>query len=223
LKSLPNAAEYLEAEREADFKSEYYQGHIYPLYGGDPVRGTSGATVDHNRIAGNLLREIGTQLKSRPCEAFGSDMKVRVDPDDCFFYPDISGLCGPMDFHDGKKDVYLNPAFIIEVLSDSTESFDRRKKFLSYRKIASLREYILVSQKSETVEIFRKEGELWNSEVVHEGALILDSVSCGIPFDEIYRNVSFDEGPRCQNGYHSTFTPRIALKPGSFWPDPWRR
>lgn len=193
LKSLPTAAEYLEAERKADFKSEYYQGHIYPLYGGDPVRGMSGATVNHNRIAGNLIREIGNQLKSRPCEVFTSDMKVRVALDDCFFYPDLSGLCSPMDFHDEKTDVYLNPAFIIEVLSDSTQSFDRGKKFLSYQKITGLKEYVLVSQKTKTVEIYGKDGESWNSELFHQGSLVLNSVSCEIPFEEIYRNVSFEQ------------------------------
>ncbi len=190
-KSLPTASEYLAAEREADFKSEFYQGHIYPLYGGDPVRGMSGATVNHNRIVTNLSREISQQLKNRPCETFGSDMKVRVEEDDCFFYPDISGLCGPIDFHDEKKDIYLNPAFIIEVSSDSTESFDRRKKLQSYRKIPGLKEYVLVSQRKKSVEIFRKQDDQWNGEILQDGTLILDTVSCEIPFEEIYRNVDF--------------------------------
>lgn len=188
-KTIPTAAEYLEAERQADYKSEFYQGHIYPLYGGDPIRGMSGATVNHNRIARNLLTEITQHFKGRPYEAFGSDMKVRVDLADCFFYPDVSGLCGPINFHDDKKDVYLNPAFIIEVLSDSTASFDRGKKFKSYQNIPTLKEYVIVSQKKPAVEVFKKDGPQWTSRLHHEGSLVLDSVSCEIPFEEIYRNV----------------------------------
>ncbi len=186
-KTLPTAEEYLAVEREIEGRNEYYQGQIYAM---------SGAGLDHNRICGNLSGEIREQLKDRPCEAFASEMKVRIEVADCFFYPDISGLCGPMEFHDGRKDIYLNPVFVIEILSDSTEAYDRGKKFLAYQSLASLKEYVMVSQIAATVEIYRREGEHWTYEQVSgKGrSLVLASVGCEIPFSEIYRNVDFKDG-----------------------------
>lgn len=187
-KSLPTAAEYLAAERKAAFKSEYVRGEVFAM---------SGAALNHNRIAMNLSREISALLKDRPCEAFASDMKVRVEAADCYFYPDLSGLCGTMDFPDGKQDVYVNPQFVIEILSDGTESYDRGGKFHDYQLIPSLREFVLVSQKSPIVELFRKQDGGWLYENYRgmDAVLQLESVGCEIPFGEIYRNVKFEEAP----------------------------
>jgi Uma2 family endonuclease len=176
--------EYLATEREADFKSEYIRGEVITM---------TGAALNHNRICMNLGRQIGNQLEGRPCEIIGSDMKVQVEKADCFFYPDLSGLCDRFDLYDDREDIYSNPQFIIEVLSDSTESYDRGKKFFNYQSLESLREYILVSQKSPTVETFRKEGDHWLYQL-HQGddaVLKLDFVNCEVPLREIYRNVSF--------------------------------
>lgn len=185
-KALPTPAEYLAAERVADFKSEYVRGEIFAM---------SGAVLNHNRIAMNLSREISNQFKDRPCEIVGSAMKVRVEAADCFFYPDLSGLCGEFEFHDERRDIYTNPQFIIEILSDSTESYDRGGKFSDYQTLPSLREYVLVSQKSEAVETFRKQDDHWIYRL-HRGpgsSLKLESVDCEIPFAEVYRNVVFGE------------------------------
>lgn len=183
-KRLPTGEDYLAWEREADFKSEYLRGQIYAM---------SGASVEHNTIASNLIREIGNGLKGRPCRAFVSDMKVQIDTADAYFYPDISGLCGEMEFHDDRRDTYRNPQFVIEILSDSTESYDRGKKFLHYQMLPSLKEFVLVSQKTAVVEVYRKDGDRWIYQLSRgNGAVLkLESVGCEVPFEEIYRNVEF--------------------------------
>lgn len=183
-KTLPTAAEYLATEREASYKSEFVRGEIFAM---------SGAAINHTRIAMNLGAEIRNALKNRPCEVFGSDMKVRVEAADCFFYPDLSGLCGDIIFHDERTDTFTNPQFIIEILSDSTESYDRGGKFHDYQFISSLNEYVLVSQKSEAIDIYTKRDDHWMYRSLRgpDETLVLESVSCEIPFSEIYRNVDF--------------------------------
>jgi Uma2 family endonuclease len=183
-KRLPASEDYLAWEREADFKSEYLRGQIYAM---------SGAGLNHNIIASNLNGELRSQLKGRPCQVLGSDMRVQVDAADAYFYPDVSGLCGKFEFHDGRQDTYRNPQFIIEILSDSTESFDRGKKFFSYQMLPSLREYVLVSQKMAVVEVYRKDGDRWIYQLLKgdDAVLALESVGCELPFAEIFRNVEF--------------------------------
>ena len=183
-KRSPTGEEYLAWEREAEFKSEYLRGEIYAM---------SGAALNHNIIASNLNGELRGQLKDRPCQVLGSDMKVQVDTADAYFYPDISGLCGEFEFHDDRQDTYKNPQFVIEILSDSTESYDRGKKFFNYQVLPSLKEYVLVSQKMVAVEVYRKDGDRWIYQLLKdEGAsLKLESVGCEVPIGEIYRNVKF--------------------------------
>jgi len=183
-KRFPSGEEYLAWERKADFKSEYLRGEIYAM---------SGAALNHNIISSNLNRFIGNKLDGRPCLALGSDMKVQIDTADAYFYPDISGLCGELEFHDDRQDIYRNPQFVIEILSDSTESFDRGKKFFNYQMLPSLKEYVLVSQKRAVVEIFRKDGDRWIYQLLKgaDAVLGLESVDCEVSFEEIYRNVEF--------------------------------
>jgi len=108
--------EYLALERAAETRSEYVDGEIFAMAGG---------TLRHALIAANAIGEVRSELKDRPCLALGSDMKVWIEAANAFVYPDVSGLCGPVDTFDGVKDAYTNPSFIIEVLSDSTETYDR--------------------------------------------------------------------------------------------------
>jgi len=143
-KRFPTGEEYLAWERETEFKSEYLRGQIYAM---------SGAALNQNIIASNLNRYIGNRLDGRPCLVLGSDMRVQVDTADAYFYPDVSGLCGEFEFHDDRQDTYKNPQFIIEILSDITESYDRGKKFFNYQMLPSLNEYVLVSQKMAAVEV----------------------------------------------------------------------
>ncbi len=183
-KRFSTGEQYLAWEREADFKSEYLRGEIYAM---------SGASLEHNIIASNLNGALWNQFKDRPCRVLGSDMRVQVVEADAYFYPDLSGLCGGFDFHDERKDTYKNPQFVIEILSASTESYDRGKKFFHYQTLPSLREYVLVSQGEAAVEIYRKEGDRWIYQLLTgPGAeLKLESVDCTVPLSEIYRNVTF--------------------------------
>lgn len=185
-KHTPTPAEYLEQERAADYKSEYIAGEIFAM---------SGAKLNHNRISGNLNGEIREQFKGRPCDVLGSDMKVWIDDAESFVYPDLSGLCGDFDFYDEREDVYTNPRFVIEILSASTESYDRGKKFLYYQTLASLQEYVLVSQDKMIVETFRKNGSDWIYHVYknEDDSLRLESVDCEVRLSEIYRNVKFGD------------------------------
>ncbi len=190
-KRFPTGEEYLDWERDADFKSEFLRGEIYVM---------SGAALNHNIIASNLIAGLHGELAGRPCMVLGSDMRVQVESADAYFYPDLSGLCGEFEFHDERQDTYKNPQFVIEILSDSTESYDRGKKFFSYQMLPSLREYVLISQKMVAVEVYRKDGDRWIYRLLKEddAVLHLESVDCEIPIGEIYRNVKFpinDEVP----------------------------
>jgi Uma2 family endonuclease len=183
---LITAEEYLVRERLAPFKSEYVNGLIYNM---------AGASVNHNRISGNIFARLSTHLRSRPCEVFNSDMKVRIDKANVFRYPDVSGLCGPILFHDKAQDTYCNPSVIVEVMSPSTELLDRGEKFTLYRLLESLREYVLVWQDRMRVELFVKGpmGE-WIATVFNEASdeLFVRSVDCRLTLAEIYEKVVFD-------------------------------
>lgn len=185
-KHTPTPEQYLEQERSADFKSEYIAGEIFAM---------SGAKLNHNRIQSNLIGEIRNLFKNRPCDVLGSDMKVWIDQAESFVYPNLSGLCGDFEFYDDREDTYSNPQFVVEILSDSSESYDRGKKFLYYQTLESLLEYVLVSQDETVVEIFRKNGTDWiyHSYRKPDEMLRLDSVGCEIPLSEIYRNVTFSD------------------------------
>src|SRR5262249_30313647 len=129
--------EYLELERKAETKSEYLDGEMFAM---------TGVTREHSTIANNIIRELSTQLYERPCEVHGPDLRVKVSPSGLHSYPDLVVVCGELQFEDEHFDTLLNPLMIAEVLSDSTESYDRGKKFAHYRMIDSLQEYVLVSQ-----------------------------------------------------------------------------
>src|SRR5262249_33624204 len=146
--------EYLEGERAAETKSEYYDGVIVAM---------AGASPEHDRISGNLLRHFGNQLEGTPCEPFTSDMRVRVPECNRYYYPDVSIACGGSEF-EGLSGVrsLLNPTVIVEVLSESTEKTDRGDKFLCYQTLPSLQVYVLIAQDRSQVEIYtRKPEDKW--------------------------------------------------------------
>ena len=188
-KSRLTPAEYLTIERRAAFKSEFFAGEMIAM---------AGASREHNLIVGNLVRELGLQLKNRPCEVYPSDMRVRL-PSGLYTYPDVSVDCGPPQFEGAEMDVLLNPLLLIEVLSDSTKAYDRGTKFRHYRQLASLREYILVEQTAPQLEQFvREDNGKWElSEVTGlDGTLVLEAVCCSINccsinVAEIYSKVEF--------------------------------
>ena len=136
-------AKYLEAEQTSELKHEYLRGEVYAMAGGTP---------EHARLASAILLELGTALRGRPCNVYSSDLRVRVEATDLSTYPDIVVICGSLETSESDADAAINPLLIVEVLSDSTEGYDRGEKFAHYRRIPSLREYLLVSQQSQRLE-----------------------------------------------------------------------
>ena len=151
-KKLITDTEYLQQERLAETKSEFYQGQI---------TATAGASAVHNALVGALIGELYAQLKGSDCQAMPSDLRVKVEATGRYTYPDVTILCGKPVYEDGEMDTLLNPKVIIEVLSPSTEAHDRGKKFGSYRTIPALEEYILVSQDEPKIECFRRQNAFW--------------------------------------------------------------
>lgn len=178
--------EYLDQERRAENRSEFYRGQIYAM---------AGASRAHNLITVNLTRELSQRLKGRPCEVYSSDMKVKVKPSGLYTYPDVTVVCGEPRFDDAQNDILLNPKIIIEVLSPSTEAYDRGDKFEHYRRLASLNDYILVAQHRYRIEHFSRQADgRWLLVEVNDlqAELALDSIGCALPLAEIYERVVFE-------------------------------
>jgi Uma2 family endonuclease len=154
----------------------------------------TGASRKHNLVSGNIYRELSLQLKKRPCEAYINDMRVKASEASSYHYPDVAVVCGTPQFEDAQVDTLLNPTLLIEVLSPSTEAYDRGSKFAHYRKIASLREYLLVAQDQPNIERYVRQGDVWIlSEVTGiEATMSLDSIDCVLSLREVYDKVVDD-------------------------------
>ena len=178
--------DWLEGERAAlEGRSEYVGGEVFAM---------TGAMEAHNTVVMNIGSELRTQMKGRPCRVYASDMKVRIRAADAGTYPDLVALCGDREFQDGRRDLLLNPSLIVEVLSDSTEAYDRGDKFGLYRQIPSLREYLLVSQHRVQVELYsRGEDGRWTLRDYSALAdsVALTSVGCTLALAEVYDKVEF--------------------------------
>ncbi|MFY7997925.1 MAG: Uma2 family endonuclease [Candidatus Kapaibacteriota bacterium] len=170
--------EYLEREEKAAYKSEYYKGEIFAMAGGTPP---------HSAISVNILYALMGRLRKK-CRVYGSDMRVHIPVEQLFTYPDISVVCGKREFFRDKA--LMNPVVIVEVLSDSTEDYDRGTKFKLYGKIASLREYVLVSQETQAVDVFRRNAEgRWELfQYADQDDVELASVECTLTMEEIYED-----------------------------------
>jgi Uma2 family endonuclease len=181
-KKVWTAAEYLAFERASTVRHELVDGEIVAL---------AGASFEHNKIVGNLVRELGNALRERPCDVTPSDLRVKVPATGRYVYPDVTVLCGDPAFEDGERDTLLNPTVIFEVLSPTTEGEDRGKKFRNYRSIATFCEYVLVSQDAALVERYtRGEDGVWSLREVGPGErLVLESIGYAITVDEIYLKV----------------------------------
>jgi Uma2 family endonuclease len=178
--------EYLERERAAEFKSDYYAGYVY---------NTAGASWIHATIIQNLSWLLHTALKGRNCSVRTSDIRVRVSGG-LYTYPDVLAVCGEPKFHDNRSDTITNPILIVEVLSPSTEAYDRGAKASQYRAMESLQELVIVVQLEPRVEIYRKRSNEW---VLSEAAGLestcrLASVDCEFPLGAIYDQVTFTPG-----------------------------
>ena len=176
--------EYLALERKAEIRSEYLDGEMFAM---------SGGSYRHNVILGNLIGEIRQQLKGRSCTVCPNDQRVRIPETGLYTYPDIVVICGEPRFEDEEPDTLLNPMLIVEVLSPTTEAYDRGKKFEHYRRIASLAEYVLVAQDQPRVEQFlRQDSEEWlfRTGTGLEASVSLPSIQCVLALAEIYDKVA---------------------------------
>jgi Uma2 family endonuclease len=185
-----SADDYLAFERASQEKHEFVDGQVYLM---------TGASRRHNLIVVNLVITLGGQLRGGPCEMYASDMRLRVGRD--FFYPDLSMVCDEPQFADDTFDTLLNPALIIEVLSPSTEQYDRGRKFEKYRALESLREYVLVAQDRPYVERYTRQNDGWllTEAAGLDSALELATVEARLPLVELYDRLRFDEGAAGQD------------------------
>ena len=177
--------EFLVWERSEDLRHEYRDGEIVAM---------SGARRAHNLISVNIASELRAALKDRDCETYASEMRVWIPKTGLYTYPDIVVVCGEPQFIDDEFDTLLNPVLVVEVLSDSTESYDRGRKFEQYRRIDTLKEYILISQSRPYVERFVKRGDgFWQlSEFSgNDAVLAIETLSAAIPLAGIYEKVKF--------------------------------
>ena len=186
-KHLMTSAEYLEMERTAlDIRHEFFNGEVFAMVG---------AGRNHNRINVNLTKKFGLNFETNPacCEVFSNDMRVKTG--EHYTYPDLAIACGDAKFEDDQFDTLTNPVVIIEILSDSTERFDRTKKFAYYRTIPTLQEYILVSQYECWVEQYIRQNDMWGYQSYDglDRILKLQSFNFELPLSEIYLNVEFEE------------------------------
>jgi Uma2 family endonuclease len=184
------AAEYLFAERKAEFKSEFLNGEIFAMAGG---------SREHNRIKENLVGELFGRLKGGPCQTFSSDQRVLVEATGLYTYPDVVILSGQGTYDPADRDTLTNPIALIEVLSPSTERYDRGAKFRGYQQIPSMTEYILVAQDEPVCERFvRQDDGSWAlvSFVGLTAVLAFTSVQASIPLADVFAGVDFPEPER---------------------------
>lgn len=182
--------EYLRLERKAEYKSEYLNGEIFAM---------SGASRAHNLITTNISREISQQLKGKPCETYSGDMRVKVPAIGFYTYPDVVVVCGEPQFEDSEVDTLVNPTILVEVLSQSTERYDRMGKTFYYRTLDSLAEHLLVAQHKVRIEQFVKQpnGEWLLIEYTSpEQLLKLPSIDCSLELPDVYDKVVFDPNYR---------------------------
>jgi Uma2 family endonuclease len=189
-KRLLTPQEYLAQERKAEFRSEYLRGEVFAM---------AGTSFEHCRINDNIIGESHGQLKGGPCQLLSRDMRVKISNTGLYTYPDLIFVCDQPQFEDDKFDILLNPRVIVEILSDSTERYDRGAKFGHFRQIPSLQEYVLISQDQMLCERYvRQPDGTWVLTVFSDpaGVFAFASVSVKIPLAEIYRGITFKDPPR---------------------------
>lgn len=175
--------EYLTIERNAECRSEFREGEMVAM---------PGANRWHSLISGNVTWKLNEQLHHRDCEVYKTDMRVKVSPTGLYTYPDVSVVCGKPQFEDAKRDTLLTPKVIVEVLSKSTDSYDRGEKFEHYRQIESLAEYVLIAQDSPHVEVYTRQPDgrwlMWETNDL-TSVVRLQSIECSLNMKDIYARV----------------------------------
>lgn len=179
--------EYSELEQTSTIKHEYYQGEIYAMTGG---------TENHNLLGGNIHATLHTQLRRRPCKVYNSDQKIKVLATGLHTYPDVTVACGEAQFIDRPHLTLINPIVIVEVLSPSTERYDRGMKFQHYRTISTLQEYLLIAQDQHRIECYvRQESGVWllSEAIGLEARVTLRSIDCTLTLEDVYEKVVLEE------------------------------
>ena len=182
--------EYLALERAAERKSEYRAGKIVAM---------AGASEAHSIITAHILRLLDTQFEGRPCRVYPSDLRVKVSETGLYTYPDVVIVCGEQQFDDEHRDTLLNPTLIVEVLSPSTEAYDRGEKFDHYSQLESLQEYVMIAQDRPRVERYVRQpgGQDWLLTMVRhaQGSISLPSIGCELSLAEVYDKVDLPPEP----------------------------
>jgi Uma2 family endonuclease len=181
--TLLTPEEYLEIERKAEFKSEYFNGEMFAM---------AGAKEAHNLVVMNLGAGLHRQFRSLPCRVYPSDMRVRVPATGLYTYPDVIAVCGEPRFFDEQRDTLLNPGLIVEVLSPSTEAYDRGRRFEHYKSLESLREYLLVAADRIHADLYTRQADgrwMLTSADKLEDSLTLESVDARLLLADLYEKV----------------------------------
>ena len=176
--------EYLTLERRADHKSEFLGGEIFAM---------AGASFTHNAIVANIVTELRSRLRGGPCRPVANNQRVQILATGLNTYPDVVVVCGEPHFTDDFLDTLVNPTVLVEVLSDSTEAYDRGEKFAHYRRIETLLDYMLVTQHKERVELFTRQPDgQWLLSVAEglEARMVLPSLGCELALSDIYDAVA---------------------------------
>lgn len=184
-KHFITSEEYLHRERQAEFRSEYFRGEVFAM---------AGASANHNLIVGNCVQTFGQQLKKKPCRVYPSDLKLRIEATGLYTYPDLSIVCGDPELETNGGDVLLNPVVLVEVLSDSTEAYDRGKKFEHYRTIPSLKHYVLIAQDRHSIDCFSRNSDgswILTSCQALEEQIEIAAIDCQLVAAEVYEKVVF--------------------------------
>ena len=177
--------EYLQREKDAEFRSEYFRGEMFAM---------AGASANHNLIVLNAGASLREQLKKKPCRVYPSDLRLRIETTSLYTYPDLSVVCGEPKLETNGVDVLLNPVVLVEVLSDSTEAYDRGKKFEHYRTIPSLKHYVLIAQDRHSIDCFsRKPDGSWvlTSCQALDEKVELEAIDSQLAAAEVYDKVVF--------------------------------
>lgn len=178
LRLSPDA--FLDWEADQDTRHEYHRGEVFAMAGG---------TETHARIIGNLYFALRQALKGRGCTVYTDALRVRVEAEDLFTYPDLSVVCGPGVFHDAKRTTLLNPTVLVEVLSESTAEYDRTTKLRFYRQIPGLAAVVLVAQDVPAVDVFAPDGDGWHATADAGGAVSIPGLDVALALAEIYEGV----------------------------------
>lgn len=173
-------AQYLAIEASSELKHEWLAGRVYAMSGGSP---------EHSALAANMIRILGNQLNGKPCRVYTSDLRVRVTATGLATHPDVSVVCGGLEPDAEDPMAATNPVVVVEVLSPSTESYDREEKFAHFRRVPSLRAYVLVSQREHRIEVFaRNDDQSWTLRETRKGIARVEAIGCELSVDDVYRN-----------------------------------